>query len=370
MRYHSAFEQSQSSTMKSIFHSLIPFFLYFHISNCKQYNSFSEPLEKLILAEQIGCYSIVNVQLVNGNSHYFDDNQSLEKSCSINPACCNVVVIQVTTPINNQSMSLSFFKKYIIITPYSNLRTLTYDAVNVLVLSFHNHHYSILQKTDNVWQVKRVWNGTHWVELNKKYLQSKPQLRVAAFMMPPYSEIWTTPDGNQWTGQGLEMSFLKEVAVHDQFDIKWIDVLYEEGGLWGGILPNGSTSGQAKVLYEHRADVGIGEIFCGFKFDYFNKQSCSWSYDFDGLLTLIQEPKQHDNWLGIVTPYTSMTWGCISLSLIAATLVIMFYNMVFGRRIDITMHFLDALNPMAGRPMSQPGFQAKRIKEYVYSYPC
>ena len=353
--------------MNKIVYSLIHFFLYFCGSNCVQYDySFLESLESLILKEEIGCYSVINAQLLNGNYHYYDNNESLEKSCSINPACCNLVVMQITAPVINEPMSLSFFRKYIIISPYSNLHNLSYDAVNVQVIGFHNHHYSILEKPDDVWQVKKIWNGSDWVEVNTKYnLQSRHQLRVAAFMMPPYSEIWTNPDGNQWTGQGLEMTFLKEVALHDQFDIKWIDVLYEEGDLWGGILPNGSTSGQAKVLYENRADIGIGEVFCGFKFDHFNKLSCSWSYDFDGLLTLIQKPKQQDNWLGIVTPYTSMAWACIGLSLVVSTLVIMFYSIISGKRIDITMYFLDALNPMAGRPMSQPGFQAKRIKEYV-----
>ena len=94
------------------------------------------------------------------------------------------------------------------------------------------------------------------------------RLRVATFMLPPFTELLTDSNGQQWSGQGLEMSFLKEIAIYDEFHIKWVDVLYEEGELWGGILPDGSSSGQAKVLYEFRADVGIGEIICGFKYDY------------------------------------------------------------------------------------------------------
>ena len=335
----------------------------------RYHESIFEAIENLIIDEDIGCYSTINFPIPYGNSHNYDDDGSLEKTCSIKPYCCNVVIKLgsiTTTPIN-QSMSLSFFRKYIIVFPYSHLQHLSYDADNVRVLSFTNNHYGLFEKLSNVWKIRKIWHGSmrKWVKRTEKPFWQSKQLRVACFMMPPYSEIWTYPNGSQWTGQGLEMSFLKEIANHDEFKVKWIDVLHEEGDLWGGIMPNGTSTGQAKLLYEYRADTSIGEIFCGFKIDYLHRISCSYAHTFDGFLTLIQKRKQPENWLGIVTPYTWRSWLFIGLSLFATTLVIMFHNKLTTDKIDIIMHFLDALNPMAGRPMSQPGFQAKRIKKYL-----
>lgn len=342
---------------------VLPLYLQFIICISVCYCRLHEAVQRLIDADHIGCYSTINFQMPFGKSHNFNDNEALEETCAFDDSCCNLVVF-ADSPSSNGSKSLSQFRKYIIVTENPTIQQLSYNPVNVeLIITFNENAYLFNKLGKYGWLLKKVWNGSEWMNKSEKSIFEGLPMRVATFMLPPFTDIWTLPDGTQLIGQGLDMSFMQEIAAHDNLDIQWIDVLHETGELWGSVLPDGSSSGQVKILYQFEADVGIGEILCGFKFDYLNRLSCSWTYHFDGLLTLIQKPKSQRNYLGIVTPYTTVVWGCVCVTLLVATLVIMFEQFTSTGGFDIMVNFLDAFNPMAGRPMSKPGFQAKRIKK-------
>ena len=85
--------------------------------------------------------------------------------------------------------------------------------------------------------------------------------------------------------------------------------------------------------------------------------------EFDGLLPMLQRPKPKASWLGLVTLYTPIAWVAIVGALFAGTIVIGICTRLSNRsaKYNWSLHFLDALNPMTGRPMSMPGFHAAHL---------
>ena len=79
-------------------------------------------------------------------------------------------------------------------------------------------------------------------------------------------------------------------------------------------------------------------------------------------MILFQKPKPRSHALGLVTPYTGLVWSTILATLIMSAIILAICGQLStSKRPDWTLHLLDSVNPMVGRPMSKPGFNTKTL---------
>ena len=107
-------------------------------------------------------------------------------------------------------------------------------------------------------------------------------------------------------------------------------------------------------------DVTVG-MACGVRVH--RRMDCSTVFGYDGFAALMQKPKPLPMWLGPILPFDKYSWLAILGVLILATLIMGFCMkfVVKFKRVDWTIHFLDALHPMCGRNMALPGLNASHL---------
>ena len=74
-------------------------------------------------------------------------------------------------------------------------------------------------------------------------------------------------------------------------------------------------------------------------------------FGFDGLMPMLKRPQPLPSWLGLVTPFQTTVWITITLTLLIATITLVtctkYSKLPYAN--DYSLHFLEALNPLAGR---------------------
>ena len=287
--------------------------------------------------------------------------------------CCDhlIVVINSLTELKANYSIASQFYMYLFIN--------TRAGEEPAKLRMNLENFVIFQKVENapnlfsVFERKNdgiekiyLWNGESFVDNDNKrheYLVrsfSGEELRVGSGPMMPWAFIWTLEDGTQIIGSGGYHEYLKVIAEYDNLTLKWTDVYYQEGSIWGTLYKNNSATGLTKLIMEHQVDVAVG-MYCGNRLH--RRLDCSTVIEYDGYAALLLKPKPLPTWLGLVLPFDMFTWFAILGTVILTALIMglcLKYNLK-SEKVDWTVHFLDAFHPMCGRNMSLPGLNAAHL---------
>ena len=217
-------------------------------------------------------------------------------------------------------------------------------------------------------EIKQIytWDGNHFLDFQRRKFEnlirgfSGEILRVGSGPMMPWAFLWTLQNGTQLVGSGAYHEYLRMISELDNITLKWVDVLFQEGLLWGTLYENGSSTGLTKLVMEHQVDVATA-MYCGVRLH--RHLDCSTPIEYDGFAALLLKPKPLPSWLGIISPFDMTTWITILSTIITTTAILgscMKY-VIKLEKVDWTIHFLDALHPMCGRNMALPGLNAAHL---------
>ena len=287
-------------------------------------------------------------------------------------ACCDhlIIVINGLMELQTRYSTLSQFHMYIFINTKSgeNPENINIHLKNVLIFQnvLNLKLYSIYEKKNGKMEFVYYWDGNYFVNTNnikeKTFIRDfqREVLKVASGPIMPWAFLWTLPNGHQIVGGGVYHKLLDIFAEKDDLTIKYIDVVHQEGILWGTLYENGSSTGMVKLIMEYQVDLSTA-FLCGI-LEHRNL-ACTRSFLFEGLSVMVPKAKPMPSWLGILLPFNLSVWFLI--------LTIVFISgFIFGicsllskptKKVDWTMHFLDALHPMCGRNMTIPGFNAAHL---------
>ena len=186
------------------------------------------------------------------------------------------------------------------------------------------------------------------------------------------------------------------------------DILKLEGELWGTVLPNGTATGLARYLIEDRIDMSSLQHFCGSEMHFAlrcsryrpqiqsgakrltakrakqsfrptlfvrKREKYDRTFGNDGHSLMLKRPGRKLQWTGLISPYKYEAWLAVGATLITATIILgLCLKYSSGKKIDWTLHFLDALHPLCGRNMMLPGFNAAhlggRLVQHQLSVTC
>ena len=284
--------------------------------------------------------------------------------------CCDysIIFLHGLRKINAVFTSLGNFRMYIVINMIRNeqpQKHLKLHQDNVIILQTVDGDKGMLgayEKIRGQFIQTSIWNGQKFIPGPFMRSFQGETMRLGTATMLPYTEVYTVNKDEIYIGSGTETTFLKAISAHDNVTIDWIDIVRFEGGsLWGTFLPNGSTTGLLKYLLEYKTDVTSLANYCG----YYQHRliHCSVMHDFDGLVATLKNPEPRPKWQGLLTPYQKWAWMSIAASLIVTTMILgLCQKITFNsKKNDWPLHFLDALNPMVGRPMGGPGFNAAHL---------
>ena len=224
----------------------------------------------------------------------------------------------------------------------------------------------IYEKKQGKFLQTSTWNGARFSR--EPFVRSfeGETLRVTGSMGMPFIELYTDENEQVHAGSGVECIFFKAVSAHDKIPIEWIDITYVERERWGDVQwgtlwPNGSATGMLNYTLEYKTDIASMGFYFGFS--YHKNIWYGFPHDYEGLAVGLLNPKPSPSWQGLVTPYGKWAWISIAATVIAATFVLALCHRISlnSKKNDWPLHFLDALNPMAGRPMCVPGFDAAHL---------
>lgn len=186
-------------------------------------------------------------------------------------------------------------------------------------------------------------------------------LRIASGpKMMPWADMWTLENGTQVFGKAGYHEYLYVIAAKDDLELQWVNVMHEDGKLWGTLFDNGSSTGMVMLILERRVDLATC-VWCGIR--QHRNLGCSIGIAHDGYVALLLKAKPVPAWMGLILPFDGYTWLGIGCTLAATTLILGFCMkyVIQGKEVDWTLHCLDALHPMCGRNMLLPGLQAAHL---------
>ena len=276
--------------------------------------------------------------------------------------CCDyqVIIIYSLSEINPLWNQFHMYL-YINMNEKENPEEINIIQNNVVLFQKRGKFFGFYEKKRNMMEKISVWDGNSF-RMNPKRRFEGETLRVGSTILPLFTEVYTLPNGTVFVGEGLENVFMKAITKAGGMELQYVDVLQFGKDMWGGDLGNGSFTGLLKVLLElTNVDATNLQHMCGYVLH--PHLICSNSYNYDGVtLALLKEPPAA-TWMGLITPYHWHAWLGILALLLVTTLVLGTCNRLSlsTGKFDWPLHFLDALNPMAGRPMCIPGFNAAHL---------
>ena len=276
--------------------------------------------------------------------------------------CCDhqVIIIYSFSEINPLWNQFHMYV-YINMNSNENPEDVEIKQNNVVLFQKKGRLFGFYEKKRGKMVKISVWDGEKFWMDEKRDLHGEI-LRVGSTVLPLYTDVYTLPNGTVFVGDGLENVFMKAITKVDDMELQYVDVLQYGVYMWGAIYDNGSFSGLLKLLLElTNVDATNLQHMCSFV----NHRNliCSTTYNYDGnTFALLREPAAA-SWMGLITPYHWHAWLGIFGLLLVTTLVLATCHRLSlnDTKNDWALHFLDALNPMAGRPMSVPGFNAAHL---------
>ena len=290
------------------------------------------------------------------------DNKQTPKDICIDPCCYRIIIF-----LNNFGEVDSNWlqhRLYVLINfnDTENAEELITTQDNLVLFQKKNRLFGVYDKFRGKMRKIAVWDGKAFSQSVIRDFHGE-KLRVGSGILPLFTNVYTNPDnGKVIFGDGLENIFFKVLSKVEDLELHYIDALPYDPTYWGRALTNGSFTGLLYLLLEvSYVDVTSMQHMCGFIIH--PNLQCSHAYDYDGLALAAKRPPPLASWTGIITPYNSDAWLGIACLLIVATLVLGTCHKlsINNAKMDWSLHFLDALNPMTGRNMTVPGFDAAHL---------
>ena len=307
------------------------------------------------------CYAIV------GNGDYGDRlglEFTLDNLNECDDVCCDYSIIYIDDNTDLKLESLIPFRKYLVFMESDKkvMEMPRLEHLNVILFQKVGKFYSIYERRKGTFQQTAFSNGQKIVKMTKNDDFEGEVIRVGSSLVPPYTEVITEENGKMTAKGGIETIFLRALMQKEKLNIEWLSPLSFGNYLWGFRYPNGSYEGMGKLLMGNMIDIASMNHMCPYLGAGNRFIMCSYHVDFDGYQMALLRPKANPTWMGIITPFTTLVWGCIGITLIVATLVLgSCHRLSFNKSNDWPLHFLDAVNPLAGRPMCIPGLQAAHL---------
>ena len=280
-------------------------------------------------------------------------------------SCCYTVIMMIKglRELNNETWSQ--FRMYVFVNSDSTESPRNghpeINLGNAVIFQKRGRFFGVYEKKTRGWVMISVWDGRDFNRDPARNFRGE-RLRVGSSVLPLYTEVYTLPNGTVFVGDAIENVFFKAIARKDGLELKYVDVFGYDSDFWGVDLGNGSFTGLLRLLLEiDEVDMTSLQHMCAYTLH--PNLLCSFAYDFDGIVFALKRPPPLEAWMGIISPYEPAVWTGISLTLLAATFVLGICHKLTLKSVknDWPLHFLDALSPMAGRPMCVPGFNAAHL---------
>ena len=296
-----------------------------------------------------------------------------EKLANCKHLCCDhlIIVINGLGELERNYSESSQFHMYFFINmkPGEDPNTISVKLENLIifqVMESATELFTVYERKRKGMKRVYIWDGNYFLDnRNKKYQFPHRNyqgeiVRVASGPIMPMAFILTRPDGSQIAGNGAYLDYIRVIAIRDGLRVTYVDVLYEEGILWGTLYKNGTSTGMVKLILEHRADLTL-PILCGVRIH--RNLACSTSVEFDGFSAFRLKPEPFPTWQGLLLPFDLPTWFAILGSVMVTTVILAFCTKysLNKDKMDWPLHFLDAFHPMCGRNMAVPGFNAAHL---------
>ena len=289
-------------------------------------------------------------------------------------SCCDHLVIAINGlhEIKANYSTASQFHMYIFVNMKAgqNPENINVKMENIIIFQRVKRDINLFTIFERKWRDKMrlvsIWNGAYFLDNEHKRQKTLKRnfngdiLRVGSGPMMPWAFLVTLPNGHKFNGGGIYHEFLRVISTHDNITLEWVDVLKETGFLWGTLYRNGSSTGLVKLIMEHRVDIATS-ILCGIRLH--RNLFCSTAFEFTGFVALLRKPQSSPSWMGMLSPFDKYTWLAILGSVIVTMFIlgICMKQSVKNKKVDWTLHFLDALHPMCGRNMALPGLNAAHL---------
>ncbi len=171
-------------------------------------------------------------------------------------------------------------------------------------------------------------------------------LTVGNFHFPPFTFISVDPSTGEKSYAGIDVAILRLVAAVLGHELRFQSP--SDGGNWGTVFANGTSTGLIGDVIADVVDVGSAEFFIqSRRIAYADPSSF---YFFDYFCFILSKPPKSPRWMHMLMPFTTESWIAVIISWVVTASFYCLLTAVTGRQ-DYGKMLLESLSYFINQPV-------------------